>query len=72
MYPLGSKDSVGLARKISELMLTFGMPMSTRSDEGGELTAKVVPHLSQWLKVPLDHGPAHHPRSQGAVERMGG
>ena len=71
-YPLGSKDSVGVVRKLLELMLTFGVPMSVRSDAGGEFTAKVVAHLCQWLKVPLEYGPADHPRSQGTVERMGG
>ena len=34
--------------------------------------ARVVAHLCKWLRVSLDHGPADHPRSQGAVERMGG
>ena len=71
-YPLESKDSVGVARKLMELLLTFGVPLSIRSDAGGEFTAKVVAHLCQWLRVQLDHGPADHPRSQGAVERMGG
>ena len=71
-YPLESKDSVGVARKLLELLLTFGVPLSIRSDAGGEFTAKVVAHLCQWLRVQLDHGPADYPRSQGAVQRMGG
>ena len=44
-YPLESKDSVGVARKFLELILTFGVPLSIRSDAGGEFTAKVVAHL---------------------------
>ena len=64
-YPLVSKDSAGVTRKLLELLLTFGVPMSIRSDEGGEFTAKVLAHLCQWLKVSLDHGHAGHPRSQG-------
>ena len=71
-YPLEFKGSVGVARKLLELMPKLGVPMSTRSDAGGEFTAKVVAHLCQWLNVPLDHDPAVHPRSQGTVERMGG
>ena len=34
-YPLGSKDCVGVARKLLELMLTFGVTMSIMSDAGG-------------------------------------
>ena len=71
-YPLESKDSVGVARKLLELLLTFGVPLSIRSDAGGEFTAKVVAHLCQWLRVQLDHGPGDNPRSQGGVERMSG
>ena len=71
-YALQSKDSVGVARKLLELLLTFGVPLSIRSDAGGEFTAKVVAHLCQWLRVQLDQGPADHPRSQWGVERMAG
>ena len=71
-YPLESKDSVGVARKLLELLLAFGVPLSIRSDAGGEFTAKVVAHLCQWLRVQLDQGPADHPRSQWGVERMAG
>lgn len=74
VYPLESKDSVGVARKLLELMLMLGVPMSVKSDAGGEFIANVIAYLCQWLRVPLDHdhGPADHPRSQGIVERMGG
>ena len=71
-YALQSKDSVGVARKLLELLLTFGVPLSIRSDGGREFAAKLVAHLCQWLRVNLDHGPADHPRSHGTVERMGG
>ena len=71
-YPLESKDSVAVARKLLKLLLTFGVPISIRSDAGEEFTAKVVAHLCKWMRVSLNHGPSDHPRSQGAVERMGG
>ena len=71
-YPLESKDFVGVARKLLELLLTFRVPTSIRSDAGEEFTAKVAAHLCQWPKVSLDHGPADHSRSQEIVERMGG
>ena len=71
-YPLEPKESVRVARKLLELLLAFGVPLSIRSDGGREFTAKLVAHLCQWLRVNLDHGPADHPRSHGTVERMGG
>jgi len=71
-YPLPSKDAVGVSRKLLELLLTFGVPLSIRSDAGGEFTAQVVKHLCQWLRVSIDYGPSNHPRAQGAVERVGG
>lgn len=37
-----------------ELLLTFGAPLSMRSDAGGECITKVVAHLCQWLKVQLN------------------
>ena len=58
--------------KLLELLLSFGVPMSIRSGARGEFTANVVAHLCKWLRVSLDHGPSDHPRSQDAVERMGG
>lgn len=71
-YPLPSKDAVGVSRKLLEVILTFGVPLSIRSDAGGEFTAQVVKNLCQWLRVSIDYGPANHPGAQGAVERMGG
>ena len=71
-YPLESNDSVRVARELLELLLSFGVPLLVRSDSRGKFTAKVVAYLCQWLRVQLDHGPADHPCSQGAVEMMGG
>ena len=67
-YPLESKDSLGVVMKFLELLLTFDVPLSMKSDAGGEFTAKVVPQLCQRLKVQLDHGP----RRQGAADIKGG
>lgn len=46
--------------------------MSTRGDAGGGFTAKAAAHMCHWLFLPLDHGPAKHPLSQGAMERIEG
>ena len=70
--PLPSKNAVGVSRELLELLLTFGAPLSIRSDARGKFTAQAVKHVCQWLRVSIDYGPANHPRAQGAIERVGG
>ena len=41
-YPLPNKRAEGVARKLLELMLTFRIPLSLRSDPGTEFNAEVV------------------------------
>ena len=42
--PLPSKETVGLSRKLLELLLTFGLPLSIRCHPGGEFTSQVMQH----------------------------
>ena len=70
-FPLPTKESVGVSKKLLELILIFGLPLSIRCDPGTEFTSEIMGHLCRWLKVSLDFGPANHPRGQGSVERMG-
>ena len=39
-YLLRSKEAVGVSRKLLELLLTFGVPLSMRSDTAGEFAAQ--------------------------------
>ena len=71
-YPLPNKTAENVAKKLLKLRLTFEIPLSLRSDPGTEFTAEVVQHLYKWLNVAIDYGPTAHPRTQGAVERLGG
>ena len=71
-YPLFNKNADNVVKKLLELLLTFGIPLSLRSDPGTEFNAVVVNHLCKWLNVTIDYGPTDHPRAQGAVERLGG
>ena len=61
-----------MAKKLLELLLSFGLPSSLRNDPGTEFTAEVVQHLCKWLNVAIDYGPTGHPRTQGTAERLGG
>ena len=71
-YPLPNKSAEGVAKKLLDLLLTFGIPLSLRSDPGTEFTAEVAQHICKWLNVAIDYDPTDHPRAQGAVERSGG
>ena len=78
-YPLPNKTTENVAKKLLELLLTFGIPLSLRSDPGTRrsdpgtrFTADVVQHLCKWLNVTIDYGPSDHPKAQGAVKRLGG
>ena len=71
-YPLLNKTAENEAKKILELLLTSGIPLSLRSDPGTGFTAEVAQHLCKYLNVTIDYGPTDHPRAQGAVERLGG
>ena len=69
--PLLSKEAIDVARNLLQLCLTFGVPLSIRSDEGSEFIAALVQHLCRWLRPTIDYGPADHPRGQGAAKRLG-
>ena len=71
-YPPPNKTAKNVAKKLLELLVTFGIPLSLRSDPGTEFTAEVVQHFCKWLNMTIDYGPTDHPRAQGAVERLGG
>ena len=71
-YPLPNETAENVANKLLELLLTFGIPLSLRSDPGTEFTAEVVQHLYKSLNVTIDYGPRDHPIAQGAVERLEG
>ena len=69
-YPLPSNTVANVAKKLLEVLLTFGIPFSLRSDPGTEFTAEFVQHLWKWLNVTVDYGPSDHPRDKGAVRRL--
>ena len=71
-YPLESKDFVCVARKLLELLLTFGMPLSIRYDSEREYTADVVTHLCQWSRTQRDQEHDDISRVEGVVGMIGG
>ena len=53
-YPLPNKTAGNAAKKLLELLLNYGIPLSLRSDPGMEFTAEVVQHLCKWLNTTID------------------
>ena len=78
-YLLPNKTVENVAKKLLELLLTFGITLSLRSDPGTEFTTAgtefttdVVQHLCKCFNVTIDYDPSARPRAHGAVERLGG
>ena len=70
VYPFSNKTAENVSKKLLELRLTFGIPLSLRTGLGTEFTAEVVQHLCTWLNVIIDYGPSDHPSVQEAGERL--
>ena len=46
-----TKEAMGVAEVVLDVVLTFSLPLSLRSDPSTEFTAEVVKHLYRWLNV---------------------
>ena len=62
-YPLPNNVADNVAKKLPGILLTFGTPLSLRSDPGKEFTADVFEHICKWLNVIVDCGSADHSRA---------
>lgn len=70
-YSLSNKEDIGVAQSLLDLLVTCGLTQSSRSDDSGELTAKVQEHTCHRLRASLDYRAADHTRRRRAVERRG-
>ena len=50
-YPLPNKTAENVAKKLLELLSTFGISLSLCSDPGTEFTIEVASNLYKWLNV---------------------
>ena len=72
LHPIAVEISHRVSRKRLELLLTFEVLLSIRSDAEGEITVHAVKHLCLSLRVSIEDSPSSHLRAQEAVERVGG
>ena len=72
-YPLKSKGSVGVVRKlVEEWMMRYGIPDVVISDEGGEFTSKMWEEVAELLRIKLHKSAPYHHKGNGVVERVNG
>ena len=71
-FPLPNKTADNVAKKLRELLSTFGIPLSLRSGPGTEFAAEVVKHLRKWLNVTIDYGPPDRPKGSRNCREVGG
>ena len=70
-FPLPTKETLGVARALLDLIFTFGLPVLLRSYPGTEFTTELVGHLCQWMNESIHYGLTGHARAQGTTERLG-
>ena len=63
-FPLKTKQAIGVARKLLDLCLTFGVPKCISCDGAKEFNSEVVTHVCRWMQADTRFGPADHPRGQ--------
>ena len=70
--PLPSKDAVGVICKRLELLLTFEMPLSIRSDAWGEFTVQIDGEFFVPMAKSVDRLRSHQSPSCSGSGRKGG
>ena len=53
-YPLPNKTAENVAKKLLDLLINYGIPLSLHNDTGAEFIAEVVQHLCKWLNATID------------------
>lgn len=69
LYPLKSKDSPEVARKLLELICLWGTPKRLHSDGGGEFVSAVINETLKLLDVPQTVSIPYSHQDNGKVER---
>ena len=71
-YPLPNTTAENVAKKLLELLLNYGIPLSLPSDPGTEFTAEVVQHLCKWPNATVDMAPRTTQELRGLWRGWGG
>ncbi len=70
--PLKIASATEVAEGLLEVFARHGLPRQILSDQGSNLTGRVMTELCQKLKIDKIHTSSYHPESNGCVERFHG
>ena len=70
-FPMRSTDTESLATiLINEVVCRYGVPQYLHSDQGANLTSKVIQSLCKQLGIQRTQSSPYHPQGNGQVERL--
>ena len=69
IYPIVSKEAVGISRHLLSYCAMFGPPRELLSDQGREFVNTIVQHLVSVLGIVRRVTSPYHPRTDGLTER---
>lgn len=70
LFPLRNQRSETIAKKIMDAWLPrHGAPEQLHSDQGSNLTSKLIREICEWLEIWKTQTTPFHPQSDGASER---
>ena len=70
-FPMRSTDTESLATiLINEVVCRYGVPQYLHSDQGVNLTSKVIQSLCKQLGIQRTQSSPYHPQGNGQVERL--
>lgn len=71
LIPLERKDAASVAQELYNIYITFDSPIRLQTDQGTEFKSEVQ-LLCSLLNARIIYSRAHHPQSQGIIERSHG
>lgn len=69
-YPLRTISTKSVVKALSQFISVFGIPKVIQTDRGTNFTSRMFDQVLQQLRVKHRNSSAHHPESQGALERF--
>ncbi|KAI2644688.1 Retrovirus-related Pol polyprotein from transposon 17.6 [Labeo rohita] len=68
--PLRTLKAKVVVKELLKFCTTFGLPKVIQSDQGSNFTSKIFKQVLESLGINHQTSTAHHPESQGALERF--
>ena len=69
LYPVRDKNTLTIAKRLTDYVTRFGSPIRWGSDNGGEFKSHLIAALCKVYNIRKTYSLAFHPQSQGQCER---